>query len=878
MADVTATLKKSYKCSKFLEQFYSGGPVAVSTDGSFMGCACNNTIKIVKCVSANASIKATLEGDSEAVTALAIAPDNAFLFAATHSCQIMVWDLSSFTRVRSWKNIGEGPVLAMACDVSGGMLATVGADRKVLVWDVDAGYCTHYFKGHTGIVNCILFHPDPNNLVLFSASDDTTVRAWDLVAGKSKQCAATMKNHTSTVVSLAISEDRMFLFSAGRDQVVSVWDLSSYNCKMTILTNEVLAAVCAIHSGTPFYDSLSLNKAVESKSMQEVYFLTAGERGVVRIWEVCLSKQKYSEVTFRTDQDDERRGFTAAHMLPSDQGLLCITADQQFLFYSPLKHSEKILHLSLTKRLIGYNEVIVDMKFVGEDENLLAVATNIEQVHVYDMASMSCSYVLAGHSKIVLCLDTCIGSSGSTYIVTGSKDKDVRLWDSETRKCVGVGIGHLKAVGAVAFSKKQRNFFVSGSRDKTLKVWSFEGLISDSDKPYRLKTKGSVGAHKNDINSVAISPDDSFVCSGSEDRTARLFKLPELVEMASLVGHKQGIWFVEFSPVDPCVLTASKDKTIKLWSVRDHSCLKTFEGHTSTVYRASFISRGAQLVSTDANGLLKLWNVKSIECIATYDQHEDKVWALAIGRKTEMLATGGSDAVINLWNDSTAAEKEEAFRKEEEEVLRGQDLENAISDADYAKAILLAFQLKKPHKLLELLLELYRKNIRIDHVRNALQSLGMEELGRLLEYVREWNTKPKLCHVANSMLLQAFSIHRPIDIDEVKGIGELLEGLIAYSQRHYNRIESIERSLFTLDYTLNAMSVIEPEDVSRLTGSTSKRNLDKETASDVQEGGITETMETKPNKSSRKRKFRNSTETCTEMTKTLLDTKATSTV
>lgn len=29
-----------------------------------------------------------------------------------------------------------------------------------------------------------------------------------------------------------------------------------------------------------------------------------------------------------------------------------------------------------------------------------------------------------------------------------------------------------------------------------------------------------------------------------------------------------------------------------------------------------------------------------------------------------MLATGGGDAVINLWHDSTADEKEEAFRKE----------------------------------------------------------------------------------------------------------------------------------------------------------------------------------------------------------------------
>lgn len=29
-----------------------------------------------------------------------------------------------------------------------------------------------------------------------------------------------------------------------------------------------------------------------------------------------------------------------------------------------------------------------------------------------------------------------------------------------------------------------------------------------------------------------------------------------------------------------------------------------------------------------------------------------------------MLATGGSDAVVNLWFDSTADDKEEAFRKE----------------------------------------------------------------------------------------------------------------------------------------------------------------------------------------------------------------------
>ncbi|MFS7946989.1 putative transcription factor WD40-like family [Helianthus anomalus] len=185
---------------------------------------------------------------------------------------------------------------------------------------------------------------------------------------------------------------------------------------------------------------------------------------------VCLFQQASSDVTVSKDDEEEaKRGFTSAVMLPSGQGLLCVTADQEFLFYSPIQSQEGCFQLNLNKRLVGYNEEIVDMKFVG--------------VRVYDLGSMSCSYVLVGHTDIVLCLDTCTISSGRTLIVTGSKDNT-------------------------------------------------------------------------------------------------------------------------------------------------------------------------------------LWTVKTNECVATYDQHEDKVWALTVGKKTAMLTTSGSDAVINLWHDSTAADKEDAFRKE----------------------------------------------------------------------------------------------------------------------------------------------------------------------------------------------------------------------
>lgn len=60
----------------------------------------------------------------------------------------------------------------------------------------------------------------------------------------------------------------------------------------------------------------------------------------------------------------------------------------------------------------------------------------------------------------------------------------------------------------------------------------------------------------------------------------------------------------------------------------------------------------------------------------------------------------------------------------------------------------------------------------------------------------------------------------------------MLEGLIPYSQRHFTRIDRLERSTFLLDYTLTGMSVIEPE---RSENETVSIDVDKKHHSRVEE-------------------------------------------
>jgi U3 small nucleolar RNA-associated protein 13 len=47
-------------------------------------------------------------------------------------------------------------------------------------------------------------------------------------------------------------------------------------------------------------------------------------------------------------------------------------------------------------------------------------------------------------------------------------------------------------------------------------VWSLESLLDEAVQPLNLKAKALVKAHDKDINSLAIAPNDSLVCSGSQ--------------------------------------------------------------------------------------------------------------------------------------------------------------------------------------------------------------------------------------------------------------------------------------------------------------------------------------------------------------------------
>ena len=70
---------------------------------------------------------------------------------------------------------------------------------------------------------------------------------------------------------------------------------------------------------------------------------------------------------------------------------------------------------------------------------------------------------LIGHAGVVLCL-----ASAGCYVVSGSFDKRILIWDAKSYKCVHILIGHEGSVRSLAVNESH---IFSGATDNTIKVW-----------------------------------------------------------------------------------------------------------------------------------------------------------------------------------------------------------------------------------------------------------------------------------------------------------------------------------------------------------------------------------------------------------------------
>ena len=189
--------------------------VAIAPDGAWLaaGGYDDGTVRIWDPATGEPDIPVT-----GGIHAVAFAPDGTWLATGSNDGTVRIWDPVT-GQERAALTGHDGGVTAVAIAPDGAWLAAGGGDGTVRIWDPATGRQRAALTGHDGWVRAVAIAPD--GAWLAAGGGDGTVRIWDPATGRQR---AALTGHDGWVRAVAIAPDGAWLAAGGYDGTVRIWD------------------------------------------------------------------------------------------------------------------------------------------------------------------------------------------------------------------------------------------------------------------------------------------------------------------------------------------------------------------------------------------------------------------------------------------------------------------------------------------------------------------------------------------------------------------------------------------------------------------------------------------------------------------------------
>ena len=280
-------------------------------------------------------------------------------------------------------------VIKIVFSSDGATLASASEDRTIRLWDIATGTHKHTLTGHNSYIYSAVFSPD--RLTLASGSENGRIRFWNVTTG---QYRVTLEGHSSSVRSVAFSPDGQTLASGSSDRTIRLWNATTGLYRVTLEG----------HSET-------INSVAFSPDGQTL--ASGSSDRTIRLWSATTGFHKQT-LTGHTssiyDISFIRDGKTLVSK--SDDGTIR-------LWDTTTGQHKETLSVSNLRNVS-----------INSDGTMLAGVYSNRSISLWDIATETEIASLIGHTSDIYSV---VFSPNGKTLASGGSDHTVRLWGLSTR-------------------------------------------------------------------------------------------------------------------------------------------------------------------------------------------------------------------------------------------------------------------------------------------------------------------------------------------------------------------------------------------------------------------------------------------------------------
>ncbi|MCF7763641.1 MAG: protein kinase [Verrucomicrobia bacterium] len=544
----------------------------------------------------------------------AITPDGAFLlFEASDPGVIHRYDLFEGT---DWEPTPlpapiPGRITSMAFSPSEPLMAASVATETIVFWNTDTWEPVRPFLECGGQVHDITF--DSSGRSLYAALNDSRILIWNLADGTLRK---TLREHSESVSTLAVSPVSDTWVSGGRDDVLLLWNGDSEVVGRYYLGGD-------IHDLVFSKDGSRLLVGTSSQNSMLVYEVQSTPPGLRLTQSIKGHSKEINGLAFGKDFKTAYSGGEDSYLKEWN-----LKYGEPFISLDPIPGASHLFFAADRKELLIAPEVGDVYRWDTGAERLMEPLDSANGLRA--LASSPEGNLIAGTTSdgLLACWNRrgdrvqtanlpapptirrlCISETGPTAIWTSPEG--VHSWNFETQEGRMIPIGNVDVVPVLS---------PSGQHVVVCQFMNTRAYDISNDPPVRLWDVSGWGPEY----CATYSPDGSQVAIGSYNNNIRIHDAQSGQLLQNIRGHTKPVISVAYSGDGRRLASGSDDQTVRIWDPAPGRLLATLTGHRAQVKSVAWMAETHSLASLDQAGYVKIWTAADPEEIHMSPSELDK--------------------------------------------------------------------------------------------------------------------------------------------------------------------------------------------------------------------------------------------------------------